>query len=150
MNPIVIARVVAATFVALGLMHVYWALGGRLGAGAAVPTISSTAADGQPRVFAAFKPTRTATLGVAAALVFVAVLVGLRAGLTGSAVQHWTIRWIILIVAAILFARAIGDLRLVGFFKTVTATEFAQLNTWLYSPLCMMLALGLVFVVWRR
>ena len=37
--------------------------------------------------------------------------------------------------------RAIGNLRTFGFFKTVTGTPFADWDTWLYSPLCLLLAL---------
>jgi hypothetical protein len=37
--------------------------------------------------------------------------------------------------------RAVGNLRTFGFFKTLTGTPFAEWDTWLYSPLCLLLAL---------
>ena len=37
--------------------------------------------------------------------------------------------------------RAFGNLRTFGFFKTVTGTPFAQWDTGLYSPLCLLIAL---------
>jgi hypothetical protein len=46
----------------------------------------------------------------------------------------------------LLFLRAIGDFHLIGFFKRVRGTRFASLDTAVYSPLCLALALG-VFVV---
>lgn len=35
-----------------------------------------------------------------------------------------------------MLARAVGDFRLVGFFKKVKGSEFALMDTLLYSPLC--------------
>ncbi len=37
--------------------------------------------------------------------------------------------------------RAVGNLRTFGFFKIVKGTPFADWDTWLYSPLCLLLAL---------
>jgi hypothetical protein len=37
--------------------------------------------------------------------------------------------------------RAFGNLRTFGFSKTLTGTPFADWDTWLYSPLCVLLAL---------
>ncbi|KAF1023592.1 MAG: hypothetical protein GAK37_03237 [Pseudomonas sp.] len=51
-------------------------------------------------------------------------------------------------MALILFARAIGDSELVGFFKKVGGSRFARLDTFFYSPLCMALGAGLLVVAW--
>jgi hypothetical protein len=37
---------------------------------------------------------------------------------------------------------SIGDFRLMGFFKSVTGTRFGTRDTWLYSPVCLLLGLG--------
>ena len=37
--------------------------------------------------------------------------------------------------------RAVGNLRTFGFFKAMTGTPFAHWDTWLYSPLCLLLAI---------
>ncbi|WP_423856182.1 DUF3995 domain-containing protein [Acidithiobacillus ferrianus] len=39
-----------------------------------------------------------------------------------------------------------GDFRLVGFFKTVTGTRFARLDSTVFSPLCLAMAIG-IFVI---
>jgi hypothetical protein len=39
-------------------------------------------------------------------------------------------------------ARAVGEGRYVGFLKRVRNTAFARNDTWLYSPLCVALAVG--------
>ena len=100
-----IASLVAAIFMALALLHVYWALGGQWGS--------------------------------------VAALVVLHAGLLGVTVEHDLLRWAIVCVAAAMMARAIGDFRLVGFFKEITGSRFAKLDTLFFSPLCLALGLGL-------
>ena len=38
--------------------------------------------------------------------------------------------------------RAAADFRLVGFFKRIRHTHFARLDTAVYSPLCLALAIG--------
>jgi hypothetical protein len=61
-----IASSLALVFAFLGGLHVFWALGGRLGFGSAVPEV-----DGKR----AFMPTQAATFAVALALFAASVLV---------------------------------------------------------------------------
>lgn len=135
---------VAAVFLLLALLHVHWAMGGTFASGAAVPE-RRVAVDGAGAavLVKAFTPSPGMTIAVAVALAAVAVLVALRIGLLGAAVSHWPLRAAIGIVAMIMIARAVGDFNLVGFFKTVTESEFARMDTWAYSPLCVVLGLGL-------
>ena len=142
-----IAFLVAAAFAAIALIHVYWAFGGSFGGEAAVPRAPATAgADAQTPRLPAFVPTRSATLLVAAALTGVALLVALQAGWFGPALPNGTVRAAIGVVAAVMFLRAVGDFRLVGFFKRRTDSRFAHLDTWFYSPLCVVLGAGLFAV----
>jgi hypothetical protein len=50
-------------------------------------------------------------------------------------------------IACSLFIRAIGDFKFVGFFKVVKSTSFAANDTWIFSPLCLILALVSVLIV---
>jgi len=140
---------VAVVFAALSILHVYWAFGGTVGLEAAIPEVPSTrgeqASDGT--LIKAFHPSVGMTLLVAGALGVAGALVCLRAGLFAPAGAHWSLQWSLAAVALILMARAVGDLRLVGFFKQIRGTRFAVLDTWLYSPLCVLLAIGLVWLV---
>jgi len=141
------AFLVVSAFAAIALIHVYWAFGGSLGKEAAVPRApAALGSDPSTPRPAAFVPTRAATLAVAAMLMLVAVLVGLQAGWLGSSLQHVFLRIAIGGVAAVMFLRAVGDLRLVGFFKRASDTRFARLDTWFYSPLCIVLGAGLLAV----
>lgn len=126
--PIAIALVTVLS--ALAVLHIAWALGSQRGFTAAIPEI-----DGEP----AFRPGRGMTLAVAALLLVAAALCAWQGGLLGfipsrlSTVGAWML--------AMLFAvRAVGDFRLVGFFKRVQGTRFARMDTRVYSPLCAVIA----------
>jgi len=126
---------VAVTILALlAGVHLYWALGGRWGKDAAVPEIPKTNTP-------LFRPRKTATLLVAAALAVSAALVALRIGLMTSPIPDWVPRLACIALAIVFLARAIGDFRYVGFFKRVRGTKFARLDTAAYAPLCLFLAI---------
>lgn len=96
----------------------------------------------------AFDPSGWLTLLVALALLMVALLVCLRVGLLAQPVNHRALQWLISAIALLMFARAIGESELVGFFKEVKGSTFARLDTWVYSPLCVVLGAGLLAVAW--
>jgi hypothetical protein len=114
-------------------LHIYWAFGGRWGWGAAIPQV-----DGRP----AFTPSRFATLLVALGLAAAAALPLVPVGAFPFPVSLWLSRWSAVLLAFIFFVRAVGDFRLVGFFKRVRGTPFAIWDTRLFSPLCLLLAAG--------
>jgi hypothetical protein len=141
----VLAQWLVTIFAVISLIHVYWALGGEWAAVAAVPQVP---VEGGARLQPAFKPRGWITLLVAGALLLIAVLVCLRVGWWVPAVTHCSLQWIISAIALLMFARAIGDSNLVGFFKEVKDSQFARLDTWAYSPLCVVLGAGLLAVAW--
>lgn len=141
-----VARWVVGIFTFISMVHVYWAAGGKLGSAAVIPQLPAEFSSG-PRP--AFKLTALGALLVAAGLVLIAVLVCLRAGLYFDPISHKALQWGISGVAVIMFARAIGDSELVGFFKTVGGSRFARLDTFFYSPLCLVLGVGLLVVAWN-
>jgi len=124
-------------FAGLSLVHFYWALGGSSGIVAAVPEYS-----GRP----AFVPSAGATATVALGLALCALLVAATAGLVRLPIPgHW-LQWLSYALSVVLLARAIGDFRLVGFFKRVRGTRFARLDSMVYAPLCLLLAAGVYYV----
>ncbi len=46
--------------------------------------------------------------------------------------------------------RAVGEFKCVGFFQRVRGSRFATLDTLVYSQLCLLLAMGVVFVALRK
>ena len=51
--------------------------------------------------------------------------------------------------AGVFTLRAVGDFRLVGFFKRPSDSRFARRDTRLYSPLCLALGLALLALALR-
>ena len=126
-----IAKLLIAIFVLIGLLHVYWALGPHVGESAVVPSVN-----GKPL----FQPSRLATVAVALALFGAAGVVAIRSGI----LQVPTLAYMALIgcwgLVAVFGLRAIGEFRYLGFVKRGTGTRFARADTFVYSPLCAVLA----------
>ncbi len=139
--PDLIALVVVIAFVALSAIHVYWALGGGMGKAAAVPELNSRPA---------FVPSARSTLAVAVGLASCAVLVAASAGLVLSSSPAPWVTWLSFVLGLVLIARAVGDFRLVGFFKRVRGTRFARLDSAVYAPLCLVLGFAVFYVALRH
>jgi hypothetical protein len=132
-----IAIAVVAVMAALAFVHIYWAMGGRIGKSAAIPEINRQSA---------FVPSKTATLLVAAALMFAATVVAVAGGLVAKRGFGGLFRMLAFGLSATFVARAVGDFRLVGFFKRNRGTRFSRLDTLVFSPLCMALGLAVLYI----
>jgi len=130
---LLIAWSLIGVFAGLSLIHVYWLFGGRVGLPAAIPEI-----DGKP----VFQPSALAALVVATGLALCAVVIAGTAGMLALPLSHTVLAWLARALAVVLLLRAIGDFRLVGFFKRSHNSRFARLDTAVYSPLCLVLAIG--------
>ena len=133
----IIAGVLIVVFAGLSLVHVYWLFGGRVGQLSAIPEI-----DGRP----VFQPSALATLMVVIGLALCALLIAATAGMCTLPLSQTVLAWLTRALAVVLLFRAIGDFRLVGFFKRIRHTRFARLDTSVYSPLCLALAIGSAIV----
>jgi uncharacterized protein DUF3995 len=131
-----------ALFLALAVLHVYWAFGGRLGASVAVPEV-----DGRPL----FRPSRAATLTVACLLGAGATIVGLRShSVSGPDSSRRFVHLGTWILSGVFALRAVGNFDTVGLFKIARATAFARYDTRLFTPLCLAISLGCLVVALGR
>ncbi len=131
----------ATIFAVLGLFHLYWAMGGRWGNAATVPSA------GEKRIF---HPSPLGTVLVALAL-FVAMLTILgQLDVWGTALPRWIFRWGTWSISFIFFLRAVGEFRFIGFFKRIRDTRFAYWDTWLFSPLCLLISIIACVVAYHR
>jgi Protein of unknown function (DUF3995) len=128
-------------FVALAVWHFYMALVPSAGARGAVPSV-----EGKPL----FVPTRGATAAVGVVLLLFAALVLATAGTISLGVPQTALSWLSYALAVGLFGRAVGEFRYLGLFKRVHGTQFARLDTLVYSPLCLLLALGVTLVAFQH
>jgi hypothetical protein len=131
----------AAVFAVLSLFHIYWALGGRLASGVTVPMVSGERA---------FNPSPLGTILVAAALLLAMLIILGQIGLLGEMIPKWIFRWGTFGIGLIFFLRAIGEFRLVGFFKQASDTPFAYWDTRLFSPLCLLIAVTAFVLVYTK
>jgi hypothetical protein len=135
--PDLIALVVVVVFAALSAIHAYWAFGGKSGRVASVPELNNRPA---------FVPSARSTFAVAVGLALCAALVAASAGLILSSAPAPWVTWLAFLLALVLVARAVGDFRLVGFFKRVRGTRFARLDSAIYAPLCLVLGVAVFYV----
>ena len=93
-----------------------------------------------------FVPSTAATIAVGVVLALFALLVAATAGLVSLAVPRFVLIWLSYGLALGLLARAVGEFKYVGFFKRVRDSRFAVLDTLFYSPLCLLLSIGVALV----
>jgi Protein of unknown function (DUF3995) len=118
--------------------HFYWGCGGRVGSAVALPQ----RVDGTQ----AFEPNPAGALLVAVFLIGVLLLVLALSGLIHlPAPQRW-LRVAVILLSILFLARALSWYKYVGLFKSIRNTRFAKYDTWLYSPLCLLLSLSLIGV----
>jgi len=135
--------VAAACIAALTLaaaFHFYWGLGGCIGSGVSLPHHE----DGTTVVV---KNSAAGAVVVGLALVAVTLLVLALVEIFQVPVPRSWLRIGLALWAIIFIARALSWSRYVGMLKRVRHTRFAKYDTWFYSPLCLLLGLGLFYLV---
>lgn len=131
----------ALIFAVLSMLHIYWAAGGSWGGEVTIPAVNGKRT---------MNPSPLATVMVAVALVLAMLTICGRLGLFGVGLPGWIFYWGTLGIALIFFLRAVGDFKLVGFFKRTRDTGFAHWDTWLYSPLCLFISIVALMVAFKK
>ncbi len=129
-------------FLLLSSIHIYWALGGRWGSSAVIPTKD----DALPVKMPGLIPTLIVALGLLGFGLFVLV----QAQLIALQLPNWMGKYGLWIMASIFMLRAIGEFRYVGFFKSIKHTQFAQNDTKYYAPLCLFIAVLICLVEFNK
>ena len=122
--------------------HLYWALGGRLGFSVSLPQRP----DGVPVMAHRIGWWRPAAGAVAAGLVILAALALAGAGRLALPLSAGAVRATLVAVGAALVLRALVPTPWTGFFKRIRSTRWARYDSWLYSPLFLLLGASLVAV----
>lgn len=120
--------------IALSGIHFYWALGGQSGIEKTLPTNL----EGKKML----NPKKMDSVMVAIFLLLFGLLFFTKIGLLSISLPHLINRFGIGVVSTIFLLRAMGDFRYVGFTKKIKTTEFASLDTKLYSPLCLWIGIN--------
>jgi len=120
-------------FFSLACLHIYWGLGGRWGADAAVPATEHNEKLIKPKMRECFT--------VALWLLIFAFFVLIRAGIIRLHLPVVLSNFGLWIIAILFIIRAIGEFKYVGFFKKIKSTRFAELDTKYFSPLCLFIGI---------
>lgn len=125
--------ILSGIFVLLSAIHVYWACGGTTGKNLAIPEKDNGEMS--------FTPSSVGTFLVAVALFLFAVLVYCLSVLHVGWMRPfgWGLAFLLLL-------RSIGDFKLVGFFKRPSSSDFSRYDTRIFSPLCLFLAVGVMYI----
>lgn len=114
-------------FLAISLVHFYWAARGTYGNLAVLPSKP----DGQ----FVFKPGIFSTIIVAIGLLLFAVITLGNLTIFDQWIDRKYSHYGMWVIAVIFIARAIGDFNFIGFGKRIRGTPFARNDTRIYSPL---------------
>ena len=103
---------------------------------------SLPAVNGQP----IFKPGTLITTLVGCLLLSMAGLVAATAGLVATPFSSGLLSGLCYGLTMVFLLRAIGDFKLIGFFKKVRDSQFSRWDSLAYSPLCLVLSAGLFLI----
>lgn len=133
----VIGFATSAILLLIGAIHLYWSVKGPTDLIAVIPE-----KDGKPL----FRPSRIGTVAVAIGLILAGILVAEQALSLTRLVMPEVTRIGCWLLAGILIARAVGEFRYLGLFKTVRTTTFGYCDTAAYTPLCLLLGMSVIAV----
>ena len=135
---VIVLRLLVVIFFALSLIHFYWGLGGQWGFENVLPSNEAG--------IALLDPSILDTIIVGGGLLLMGAFYLCCFDLIDINFNHPIIKVIKWCIPIIFLIRAIGDFKYVGFFKTIDMTDFAHMDTFFYSPLCLLIALMGYFV----
>lgn len=121
----------------ISLIHLYWGVGGRWGYDAVIPT-----QNGKP----AFNPSKGVTILLAIVLLLPILLILGRMDVFASKISPWFFKAGLWGVCLVFLLRAIGNFKTIGFFKKRTEAKFSLWDTFLFSPLCLLVSFLILFV----
>lgn len=135
---ILIGFILFVIFLSLSLIHFYWGLGGKWGINDSVPRNKNDEAIMKPRMFDCFL--------IALGLLIFGVFILIKIQLFLLSLPHVVRYWGLPLIGAIFILRAVGEFKYVGFFKRIKSSNFAQLDTKYYSPLCLFIGIMIIIL----
>ena len=129
----VLSILMSFILIGLGGIHFYWAFGGQLGFAATLPTKEN----GQK----VLNPKMSHCLIAGFVFLLFGFLYLIQSGLIVFEGKASILAYAGWIIPTIFIARAVGDFKYVGFFKSVKETNFGKIDSQLYSPLSLTIGL---------
>lgn len=144
MSPLLLLALAIIAFAAG--FHLYWALGGRLGFSVSLPQRP----DGTPVLNHRISWWRPAAALVAAGLIALGALALAAEGHLALPLPLFMVRAALGLVGAAFVLRAIVPTPWTGFFKRIRTTRWARYDSFLYSPLFLLLGIALIVIALGR
>ncbi|MBJ2173783.1 DUF3995 domain-containing protein [Aureibaculum sp. A20] len=128
----ILTLILSSVFFILALIHFNWVVGGSFGFAASLPTTVT----GERMLNPKKMDSAIVGLGLTAFGLFYLI----KADLIDIPLPLWIFTVGSWLIPAIFLIRAIGEFKYVGFFKRIKTTDFARLDSKLFSPLCLIIA----------
>jgi hypothetical protein len=125
----VLSIINAVIFLAIAVLHIYWAFGGRKWADVVLPEMPGN----EKKLFI---PGKAITLAVAVGLLFFGFISLGAISLFSSFLSNSFFIYGNAVVGVIFLLRAAGDFKYAGIFKKIKDTVFAKNDTKCFTPLC--------------
>lgn len=137
------ATILSIIFTFLSGLHIYWAFGGRWASDGVFPTKEDETEFPMPGIIP--------TLVVAFGLLFFAFIALMKiSNLRLPFFHEITDKYGLWVIAGIFLVRAIGEFKFVGLFKKVKHTSFGIKDTKIYTPLCIVIGLLALILVFSK
>jgi hypothetical protein len=134
----ILSILLSLILILLGMIHFNWVIGGKFGFEESLPT-----KENGERVL---NPKRIDSAIVGIGLTAFGIFYMLKSGLIEYNLPEWIMKYGSWIIPTIFLLRAIGEFKYVGFFKSVKETDFGKLDTKLFSPLCLVIAISGIII----
>jgi hypothetical protein len=125
----VFGNLLVLVFSLLGILHISWSLGGNWGFENSLPTNEAG-----ERVL---NPKKSDSAIVGMGLLFFATFYLIKLETIEMVLPNWAAVSAGWFISIIFLLRAMGDFKYVGFFKKVQNTKFGEMDSKIYTPLCL-------------
>lgn len=120
-------------FLVISVIHFLWALGSQWNFEKVIPI-----KENGERLFT---PRKIDCAVVGLGLLAIALFYLLQSDLFDISLPNWVLKYGGLCIPLIFLLRAMGDFRYAGFFKKIKNSPFAEWDSKLFSPLCLLIAI---------
>ncbi len=129
-------------FLAISMLHWYWAFGGTWAIESAIPDkFHERHFDEKNRI-----KTAIATIIVAIGLLVFSWITASNYFINSSPLAPKHVKLLTRIIGGIFVFRAIGDFNLLGLFKKKSTSKFAEKDSQIYVPLCLYLGISSILI----
>ncbi|MBK9508648.1 MAG: DUF3995 domain-containing protein [Cytophagaceae bacterium] len=126
----------------VSLIHFYWGMGGQWGVKAVIPT--------KRNATLAFDPPQSLTFLVALAFLIMSLILFVFANNWADGFLQKILKYLSYAIGLVFFARSIGDFKFFGFFRKYNNTLFSYWDSWLFTPLTLIVGLSIMLGIWFR